>query len=286
MGTGTECRAYDMSVPVPMCVLSIVHGADDFVGKTFRKNAVKNTFCTGDKVDGIKRFDFGFQCDFRNKIPCNLRVKSALFILFHLCDGTDDPAPVFLISCFNFFPDRGEIGLDVAGLDGTDTDAVGFYLIDECAGVAVDSRFGRGIVSLERNGENSGHGAGVDDPAAALFPHDGECRFVDIHHTEKIHVHLPFGLFQRCEFNGAGNAEAGTVDDNIQMAFCIPYFPDRGFSCIGIGHINRNMNKTRVTGSSPAERINLTAFLLQRDGGTESDSGCPAGDDRDFFSHC
>lgn len=222
MGTGTECRAADMSVPVPMCVLSIVHGADDFVGKTFRKNTVKNTFCTGDKVDGIKRFDYGFQCDFRNKIPCNLRVKSALFILFHLRYGTSDPAPVFLISCFDLFPHSGEIGFDVAGLDSTDTDPIRFYLIDECAGVAVDSRFGRGIVSLERNGENSSHGAGVDDPAAALFPHDGERRFVDIHHSEEIYVHLPFGIFQWCEFDGAGDAETGTVDDNIQMAFSIP----------------------------------------------------------------
>ena len=62
------------------------------------------------------------------------------------------------------------------------------------------------------------HRADVDDMPFSGFPHRRQDRLVYIDCAEKVHIELCLRLIKRCELHRVRDAEASTVDYNINTA--------------------------------------------------------------------
>ena len=169
------------------------------------------------------------------------------------------------------------------GHDGADGDAEGTQLVGKRHGVGVDGSLGGRVIRLKGNGDRGRHGAEIYDPAAAGLPHDGDHGAVHVHHAEKVDVEEGLGIGGGGELNGAGDAEACVVHENVNAAFGIHDL--RYGSADGVlgGDVCCDVMQPLHALRAAGKFINGTAGGLQGKGGGLADAGSSAGDNSDLI---
>ena len=117
------------------------------------------------------------------------------------------------------------------------------------------------------------HRADVDDMPFPGFSHGRQGCLVHIDCAEKIHLKLCLCLIKRSELHRARDAEASTVDYNIEfpcfrknLAYCL-------LNRIFIGHIHADVFYSVLRYISAAEFIDCKPSIFQCRGRTASDAG-------------
>jgi hypothetical protein len=90
----------------------------------------------------------------------------------------------------------------------------------ERLGITFDRVLGRGIEPSVRHGQETKHGADVDDATTPLLSHvrhDGARHPDD---PEEVRLEDPPGLFDRAHFrSGGGDTKAGVVHEQVDSTF-------------------------------------------------------------------
>ena len=99
-----------------------------------------------------------------------------------------------MASSVRFFPCGGEACTNVPGLHSADLYAEGTDFVAKGQRQGVYSRLGRGIEGLVGYGYGRGHGAEVDDAAAALGAHLRQHRLYAVECAVEVHLELGVGI--------------------------------------------------------------------------------------------
>ena len=202
--------------------------------------------------------------------------------MLHALHRPADAALIHVITGHHLFPGGGKAGFDISRLHGADADAEGPQLVGQRHGVVVNSGLGGAVIGLKWDRQGCGHTAEVDDPSAALRPHQGDHAAIHPHHAEKVGVEQPPGLLGGGKFNGAGDAEARVIDHQIDAAFRRHHLCHGSGQRLLLGNIRHNMAHVRHAFRAAAQLINSPAIRLQRQRGGSSDAGGPSGDNGDL----
>ena len=212
-----------------------------------------------------------------------LGAQAALLVLFHFCNGAVDAAAVFLVAGRRLPARGGEAGADISGHDYRDLDAVRPDLVHQSHGVAVDSRLGGGIPSLEGDGGDGGYRADQHDAAVTLTPHmrqDGSYRPVG---SEEVDVDLGEALGGIGELHRSADAHPGAAYEDIYTV------PDSlsygGGHALLIGDVAIDMSDVRLRPVAAAEVVYRESAAAQLGRYSASDTRGGSGD-YGCFSHC
>ena len=202
--------------------------------------------------------------------------------MLHALHRPADAALIHVITGHHLFPGGGKAGFDISRLHGTDADAEGPQLVGQRHGVVVNSGLGGAVIGLKWDGHRRRHTAEVDDPSAALRPHQGDHAAIHPHHAEKVGVKQPPGLLSSGKFDGAGDAEARVIDHQIDASLFCHHLCHSGGQRLLLGNIRHNMAHVRHTFPTAAQLINGPAIRLQRQRGGSPDAGGTSGDNGDL----
>ena len=108
---------------------------------------------------------------------------------------------------------------------------------------------------------------------------------VDTDHAEEVHVKLLLRLRRIRKLDGAGDAEAGVVDDHVDVPLPVENGPDRGVHLRFVRDVRLNVCHFGIDARvSAAELIDPAAFLRENPGRVQADPAGASGHD-DYLLH-
>ena len=161
----------------------------------------------------------------------------------------------------------GEARGEVARFDHGDLDAEAANLGTQGFSKALDGEFGGGIEALIRQAHHAANGAKVDDFAVAGFPHIGQDGLTEVDAAHEVGAHLEVDFLGGGEFEGAANAHAGIVDEDVDTAFFLNDVGHGGGYLLAVAHVALAVTDGGVFHGAAAEAIDGVAFGGEEFGG-------------------
>jgi len=173
----------------------------------------------------------------------------------------------------------GEPSGKVARLDNHDPHAKGGYLQAQRLAQALDGELGRAIESLERNADDAGDRADVDDEPRALGAHGGQSSAAHAQHAEEAGLELGARLIGGGILHRAGDPHAGVVHHHVEAALGLDHIAHAALHRGVVGHIHGDHDyagRTSGLGGTLRERSTAASSVDAVSQGGEVLGTCPA----------